>query len=81
MLARPCAGLQGVNVQAELPVVGGACTSRPERPSADQESPVFLRNAGPHRLDVGLAAIGSGKTITGQGELMRVALDQGGAAS
>jgi len=75
VLRRPCAGLKGVNLQAELPA-GVRCQVSPGALLDQQSSPMFVRNATADGLDAGLAAIGFGKTITGSGELLRVALNE-----
>ena len=75
VLRQPCAGLKGVNLQAELPA-GVRCQVSPGALLDRQSSPVFLRNATTAGLDAGLAAIGFGETIEGSGELMRVTLNK-----
>ncbi len=73
VLKSACGGLQGVNLRADLPASVSARITAGSMLD-DQESPIFLRDAGTRDLDVGLAAIGSGETISGHGELMRVEL-------
>jgi hypothetical protein len=72
-LSEPCDNLQGLNVRAFLPqgvtatVHAGALLDR-------QVNPTFLRNVDRNGLDVGLALLGSGTSISGQGTLLTVEL-------
>lgn len=72
-LAEPCAGLKGLNLRAELPadavvsVSAGALV-------AEQDGPFFLQNIAARGVDAGLALLGDGAWIEGQGELVRIRL-------
>lgn len=72
-LAEPCAGLKGLNLRAGLPADAVLSVSAGAL-MAEQEGPVFLQNVADRGLDAGLALLGGGASITGQGELVRISL-------
>jgi len=74
-LLEPCAGLKGLNIQADLPD-GITCQVQPGNLLGQQAAPVFLQNIPKHGLDAGLAVMGFGQTLAGAGELMRVNLSE-----
>jgi len=73
VLVEPCASLKGVNLQADLPqdatlsVTAGSLLGQ-------QDNPYFLKNIPTNGLDAGMALLGNGACITGQGELIRISL-------
>ncbi|MHB8077874.1 MAG: right-handed parallel beta-helix repeat-containing protein [Candidatus Krumholzibacteriia bacterium] len=68
-LGAPCPALQGLRVTAP-----GAATVTPGPLLAAQRGPSFVRDAAREGLDVGLALLGAGAGMVGQGELLRLAL-------
>jgi hypothetical protein len=71
VLAEPCTNLKGVNLRADLPQ-NAVLSLTAGHLLGQQDSPHFLRNISRHGLDAGLAILGRGACITGQGELIRV---------
>ena len=69
-LVEPCADLKGLHLTARLPE--GSCAVSPGALLAGQAGPVFVRNIDRNGLDVSVALIGRGATLTGAGELLRV---------
>jgi len=73
VLNEPCAGLKGLNLQADVPadvilaVTAGSLLGQ-------QESPCFLQNIPANGLDAGMALLGGGACITGHGELVRISV-------
>ncbi len=72
-LLEPCDDLQGLRLSGviadriDIEITGGVLLDM-------QATPVFLQNAG--GLDIGLAVLGSGRGIVGDGELFRVTTSQ-----
>lgn len=79
-LAAPCPGLQGVNLAAALPE-GAVAAVEPGLLLRSQAAPVFLRNIDRDGLNAGLAVLGTGASISGSGELVRVSFPSGVAPS
>jgi hypothetical protein len=69
-LVEPCADLKGLHLTARLPE--GSCVVSPGALLGGQTGPVFVRNIDRNGLDVSVALIGRGATLTGAGELLRV---------
>ena len=73
VLSEPCANLKGVNLQADLSrdadlsVTAGSLMGQ-------QDYSYFLQNISANGLDAGLALLGNGACIIGQGELIRISL-------
>ena len=70
-LTKSCQGLQGVNLAAELPD-GVSCQVAAGAMVMAQDAPTFLKNIDTNGLDAGLAALGQGVSLEGDGVLMRV---------
>jgi hypothetical protein len=71
VLTEPCTNLKGVNLRADLPQ-NTVLSLTAGHLLGQQDSPHFLRNISRHGLDAGLAILGDGACITGQGELIRI---------
>lgn len=70
-LSKPSAGLQGVHLAADLPE-GVSCQVSAGAMVVAQSAPTFLKNIEANGLDAGLAVLGQGAQLTGQGEMLRV---------
>ena len=77
-LAEPCADLKGLNLRADLPV-GAVLSLSVGELLAGQDCPIFLHNIDRNGLDTGLAMLGDGALIRGDGELLRVTVADGRA--
>jgi hypothetical protein len=74
MLAEPCTALKGLNLKADLPA-GCVQSVAAGELLAQQTLPCFARNIDRHGLDAGMAILGAGAAIRGQGELLRIVLE------
>lgn len=74
ILLEPCSGLQGINLRLSLPA-GAVRTVVAGELIVAQAEQYFLRNVGHNGLDVSLALLGTGVSLEGRGELLRVHLD------
>ncbi|MBU1072465.1 hypothetical protein KKG45_04385, partial [bacterium] len=75
VLAEPCADLKGVHLRAPLPD-GVTCEVSVGDLLAEQSGPGFAANAPDRGLDAGVALLGRGTSICGQGELVRVSFSR-----
>ena len=73
VLVEPCANLKGVNLRANLPEDGVLSLTAGDL-LGQQNSSYFLQNIPRNGLDAGLALLGRGACIRGQGELIRIEL-------
>ncbi len=74
VLLESCPGLQGINLRLPLPAGTVQMVVAGELIVAQAEQ-YFLRNVGRNGLDVSLALLGTGVSLEGRGELLRVHLD------
>jgi len=70
-LLKPARGLQGLNLVGPLPD-GVTCQVSAGAMLAAQQAPTFLKNIDANGLDAGLAVLGQGLGLTGEGVLLRV---------
>ncbi len=73
VLSKPCQDLKGLQLSADVPADAVSAVAAGALLSA-QEVPYFLQNVPKHGLDLGLAMLGGGASIVGEGELLRVLL-------
>jgi hypothetical protein len=71
VLTEPCLALKGVNLKADLPP-SLSVSPAPGSLLGKLDSPHFLGNISRRGLDAGLATLGAGACIEGQGELIRL---------
>jgi hypothetical protein len=76
VLAEPCLNLKGINLQLEVPQGAQPVVTAGDL-LGQQDSPYFLQNIPRRGLDAGLAVLGNGACIAGQGELVRISLSGG----
>ena len=74
VLSKPCQDLKGLQLSADLPADAVSAVAAGALLGA-QEVPYFLQNVPKHGLDLGLAVLGGGASIVGEGELLRVLLN------
>jgi hypothetical protein len=73
VLSKPCQDLKGLQLSADVPA-GSVAGVAAGALLGEQGTPYFLQNVPQNGLDIGLAVLGGGACIVGEGELLRVSL-------